>query len=90
MSGAARVATPGAQLGLPELQLGVIPGFGGTQRLPRLVGLEKSLEMMLKSKSIKAEEALKLGLVDKIVDQANAVHAACELAKSIASGSTKR
>ena len=90
MSCAARVATPGAQLGLPELQLGVIPGFGGTQRLPRLVGLEKSLEMMLKSKSIKAEEALKLGLVDKIVDQANAVHAACELAKSIASGSTKR
>jgi len=54
MSCNARVATPGAQLGLPELQLGVIPGFGGTQRLPRLVGLEKSLEMMLKSKSIKS------------------------------------
>lgn len=62
----ARVATPGAQLGLPELQLGVIPGFGGTQRLPRLVGLPKALEMMLKSKPIRAEEALKLGLVDVI------------------------
>ncbi|MBA0570916.1 hypothetical protein Golob_004516 [Gossypium lobatum] len=43
----ARISTPTAQLGLPELQLGVIPGFGGTQRLPRLVGLTKSLEMML-------------------------------------------
>jgi enoyl-CoA hydratase/3-hydroxyacyl-CoA dehydrogenase len=63
----ARVATPKSQLGLPELQLGVIPGFGGTQRLPRLVGLPKSLEMIMKSKSIGAEEALTLGLVDLVV-----------------------
>nr|KJB72710.1 hypothetical protein B456_011G191800 [Gossypium raimondii] len=63
----ARISTPTAQLGLPELQLGVIPGFGGTQRLPRLVGLTKSLEMMLTSKPVKGEEAVGLGLVDAVV-----------------------
>ncbi|GAB2266672.1 hypothetical protein Dimus_001666 [Dionaea muscipula] len=63
----ARISTSNAQLGLPELQLGVIPGFGGTQRLPRLVGLSKALEMMLMSKSIKAVEAQSLGLVDAVV-----------------------
>ncbi|KAI5650819.1 hypothetical protein M9H77_36824 [Catharanthus roseus] len=62
----ARICTSNAQLGLPELQLGIIPGFGGTQRLPRLVGLSKSLEMMLTSKPVKGEEALSLGLVDAI------------------------
>ncbi|XP_024961409.1 glyoxysomal fatty acid beta-oxidation multifunctional protein MFP-a isoform X1 [Cynara cardunculus var. scolymus] len=63
----ARIATSTAQLGLPELQLGIIPGFGGTQRLPRLVGLPKALEMMLTSKPVRGEEALSLGLVDAIV-----------------------
>ncbi|KAJ0091692.1 hypothetical protein Patl1_13269 [Pistacia atlantica] len=63
----ARIAAPKAQLGLPELTLGVIPGFGGTQRLPRLVGLPKAVEMMLLSKSIMSEEGKKLGLIDAIV-----------------------
>ncbi|GMH08298.1 hypothetical protein Nepgr_010138 [Nepenthes gracilis] len=63
----ARISTSDAQLGLPELQLGVIPGFGGTQRLPRLVGLSKALEMMLMSKPIKGVEAHSLGLVDAVV-----------------------
>ncbi|XP_015084741.1 glyoxysomal fatty acid beta-oxidation multifunctional protein MFP-a-like isoform X1 [Solanum pennellii] len=63
----ARISTPNAKLGLPELHLGIIPGFGGTQRLPRLVGLAKSLEMMLTAKLVKGEEALDLGLVDAIV-----------------------
>ncbi|KAG6575075.1 hypothetical protein SDJN03_25714, partial [Cucurbita argyrosperma subsp. sororia] len=63
----ARVSTKTAQFGLPELQLGLIPGFGGTQRLPRLVGLSKALEMMLTSKPVKGEEAFSLGLVDAIV-----------------------
>ncbi|XP_077240679.1 multifunctional protein 2 [Tasmannia lanceolata] len=62
----ARISTSTAQLGLPELQLGMIPGLGGTQRLPRLVGLSKALEMMLMSKPIKGEEAHALGLVDAI------------------------
>ncbi|KAM0984906.1 hypothetical protein ACFX14_012380 [Malus domestica] len=62
----ARISTPTAQLGLPELQLGLIPGFGGTQRLPRLVGISKALEMMLTSKPVKGEEAHDLGLVDAI------------------------
>ncbi|KAI5446416.1 peroxisomal fatty acid beta-oxidation multifunctional protein MFP2 isoform X2 [Lathyrus oleraceus] len=65
----ARISTPVAQLGLPELQLGVIPGGGGTQRLPRLVGLAKALEMMLTSKAIKGEEAYSLGLVDALVSR---------------------
>ncbi|KAK9084259.1 hypothetical protein Scep_030730 [Stephania cephalantha] len=67
----ARISTSTAQLGLPELQLGLIPGFGGTQRLPRLVGLSKALEMMLMSKSLKGEDAHGLGLVDAIVQKMN-------------------
>ncbi|TXG61404.1 hypothetical protein EZV62_012767 [Acer yangbiense] len=63
----ARIATPKTQLGLPELTLGVIPGFGGTQRLPRLIGLSKAVEMMMLSKSIMSEEGRKLGLIDAIV-----------------------
>lgn len=61
-----RVCTPGTKLGLPELTLGIIPGFGGTQRLPRLVGLAKAAEMMLTSSQITAEAGLKLGLVDQV------------------------
>ncbi|CAI8601302.1 unnamed protein product [Vicia faba] len=63
----ARVAVPKAQLGLPELTLGIIPGFGGTQRLPRLVGTSKAVEMMLTSKPITSEEGQKLGIIDAIV-----------------------
>ncbi|KAF9662538.1 hypothetical protein SADUNF_Sadunf18G0064600 [Salix dunnii] len=63
----ARIAAPKTQLGLPELSLGVIPGFGGTQRLPRLLGLTKAIEIMLLSKPIMSEEGKKLGLIDAIV-----------------------
>ncbi|XP_021741203.1 peroxisomal fatty acid beta-oxidation multifunctional protein MFP2-like [Chenopodium quinoa] len=63
----ARISTSNVQLGLPELQLGIIPGFGGTQRLPRLVGLSKALEMMLTSKAVRGSEAHDLGLVDAVV-----------------------
>ncbi|CAI9293303.1 unnamed protein product [Lactuca saligna] len=63
----ARIATPNAQLGLPELSLGIIPGAGGTQRLPRLLGLPKALDMMLTSKPIVSQEGHKLGLIDAIV-----------------------
>lgn len=54
-------------LGLPEVQLGLLPGSGGTQRLPRLVGLQKSLDMMLTGKQLRAKQALKVGLVDDVV-----------------------
>ena len=63
-----RVAVPGAQLGLPEVKLGVLPGAGGTQRLPRVVGVQKALEMMLSGNPIKAEEAEQIGLIDELVD----------------------
>nr|CAB3473099.1 unnamed protein product [Digitaria exilis] len=79
----ARIATPTAQLGLPELQLGIIPGFGGTQRLPRLVGLTKSLEMMLLSKPIKGGEAHELGLVDALVSPNDLVNTARQWALDI-------
>lgn len=57
----------GTKIGLPELQLGIIPGFGGTQRLPRLVGLQQALMMMLTSSPVKANVALGAGLVDAVV-----------------------
>lgn len=57
----------GTSIGLPELQLGIIPGFGGTQRLPRAVGLAKAVEMMLTSRPVKDKAALSLGLVDAVV-----------------------
>ncbi|KAG0462840.1 hypothetical protein HPP92_021316 [Vanilla planifolia] len=66
MSCHARISTPDAHFALPELSLGVIPGFGGTQRLPRLVGLPKAIEMMLLSKTISAKEGKEYGLVDAI------------------------
>lgn len=62
-----RVATKDAQLGLPEVKLGVLPGAGGTQRLPRVVGAGKALEMMLSGTPIKAPAAKELGLVDELV-----------------------
>ena len=61
-----RVAAPDAQLALPEVKLGLLPGAGGTQRLPRLIGAEQSLRMITTGEPIKAEKAAKLGLVDEL------------------------
>ena len=81
----ARVATPGTALGLPELQLGIIPGFGGTQRLPRAVGLQKAVEMMLTSAPIKAgPAALKAGIVDAVVPPEQLMQAARRMALDMA------
>uniref|UniRef100_A0A0E0L1J6 enoyl-CoA hydratase n=1 Tax=Oryza punctata TaxID=4537 RepID=A0A0E0L1J6_ORYPU len=79
----ARVSTSSAQLGLPELQLGIIPGLGGTQRLPRLVGLPKALEMLLMSKPLKGVEAHKFGLVDAVVSADELISTACSWALEI-------
>ncbi len=62
-----RVALDSARLGLPEVKLGLLPGAGGTQRLPRLVGAQKALEMIVGGNPVKAKEALSLGLVDEMV-----------------------
>jgi 3-hydroxyacyl-CoA dehydrogenase len=63
-----RVGTRDARFGLPEVKLGLLPGAGGTQRLPRVVGVEKALSMMVSGDPIRADEALKHGLIDEIVD----------------------
>ena len=63
-----RLATPNAKLGLPEIKLGLIPGYGGTQRLPRVIGEARALEMILTGKTIDAQTALAWGLVNRIVE----------------------
>lgn len=77
-----RVAGPKAKLGLPEVKLGLIPGAGGTQRLPRLVGRGRALDIMLTARSVSSEEALSIGLVDRRDEETadvGARHLAAEL-----------
>jgi enoyl-CoA hydratase len=62
-----RLALPNAKFGLPEVKLGLIPGYGGTQRLPRLVGQGRALDMVMTGRTVGAEEALAIGLVNRIV-----------------------
>jgi 3-hydroxyacyl-CoA dehydrogenase len=68
MAGHYRVAIAGAQVGQPEVKLGLIPGAAGTQRLPRLAGVAKAVEMCVSGNSVGAEEALKLGIIDRIIE----------------------
>ncbi len=63
-----RVAVPSAKMGLPEVNLGILPGAGGTQRLPRLAGTEAALEMITSGRHVSAAEALEKGIVDRVVD----------------------
>lgn len=63
-----RVATANARLGLPEIKLGLVPGYGGTQRLPRLVGEGRALDMVMTGRMIEAEEAERIGLVNRVVE----------------------
>src|SRR5437867_3440934 len=85
MAGHYRVASPDAQAGQPEVNLGIIPGAEGTQRLPRLVGVEAAVEMFVSGKAIRAPEAVRLGLFDKIIEgdlRAGAVAFARQVADS--------
>jgi len=79
-----RVAYEHAKLGLPEITLGIIPGWGGTQLLPRLVGAARAAEMILLGETITAQEALRLGLVNQLAAREAVQPAALELAQKIA------
>ncbi|RDI21337.1 3-hydroxyacyl-CoA dehydrogenase [Pseudacidovorax intermedius] len=78
-----RVALADAKLGLPEVQLGLMPGAGGTVRAPRLIGAEAALELMLSGRHVKAKEALSLGLVDRLADGDDAVAAGLAYAQAL-------
>lgn len=79
-----RVAAEHAKLGLPELNLAIIPGAGGTQRLARLVGVGKAKELIFTGEIITAEEAAKIGLVNYVVPQEKLLEKALELARKMA------
>jgi enoyl-CoA hydratase len=78
-----RIAAESAQIGLPEVNLGLIPGYGGTQRLPRLVGKGKAMEMILTGESIGAQEAERIGLVNGVVSLKDLIPRCRELAARI-------
>jgi 3-hydroxyacyl-CoA dehydrogenase/enoyl-CoA hydratase/carnithine racemase len=81
-----RVAAQGVDLGQPEVQIGLIPGAGGTQRLPRLIGLPNALEMITAGKPIKAEKALQRALVDEVVPREKLLEAALKAAQRFIKG----
>lgn len=79
-----RIASETARLGQPEVRLGLIPGYGGTQRLPRLVGKGAALKMLLTGEMVSAVEALRIGLVDEVVPATELMPRAQAIAKTIA------
>ncbi|MFQ5420778.1 MAG: enoyl-CoA hydratase/isomerase family protein, partial [Anaerolineae bacterium] len=72
-----------ATFGLTEVKWGIIPGAGGTQRLPRLIGITRALDMILTARRISAEEALQAGLISRLAPKGEALDAAIEVAESI-------
>ena len=80
-----RIAIPSAKCGLPEVQLGLLPGAGGTQRLPRVVGVEKALQMVTSGQHVSAKECLEMGLVDELASEEKLLEDAIILAKKIVS-----
>ena len=79
-----RIAGTDARIGLPEVKLGIIPGYGGTQRLARIVGRAKALELLLCGRTMSAREALEAGLVSRVVEPENLLPTCRELASRIA------
>ena len=63
-----RLVTANARMGLPEIKLGLIPGYGGTQRLPRVIGQARALEMIMTGRAVEAEEAVRIGLANRLID----------------------
>ena len=78
-----RIASDNAKMGQPEVKLGLIPGFGGTQRLARLVGKGQAMELILTGKMISAQHALQIGLVNQVVAQADLLPTCQQLANAI-------
>jgi enoyl-CoA hydratase len=87
MSAHIRVASSNARMGLPEVSLGVIPGYGGTQRLPQLIGKGKANEIIFTAGMLKADEALQWGLVNHVVEQADLLSKCEEIANKIVANS---
>lgn len=84
-----RIASERAVFGQPEILLGIIPGGGGTQRLPRLVGPSRAKELMITGRQVKSDEALRIGLADEVVPAERLMERALELAGAVASGATQ-
>ena len=82
----ARVGTAGARLGLPEVKLGLLPGGGGTQRLPRLIGAAHALPLILEGRSVDGKAALALGLLDQVCDEAGLLDCAVRKALALCAG----
>jgi enoyl-CoA hydratase len=80
-----RLAVPSARLGFPEIKLGLIPGYGGTQRLPRLVGEARATEMILTGRSVDADEAERIGLVNRVIRAGDLVEAGSQFAREMTS-----
>ena len=83
MSAHYRIAAPNTKVGLPEVLLGILPGAGGTQRLPRLCGVNMALDMMLTGKHVPAKEALSSGIIDEIAENSNTIDNGIEYAKKL-------
>lgn len=83
MSAHYRIAAPNTKVGLPEVLLGILPGAGGTQRLPRLCGVDMALDMMLTGKHVPAKEALSSGIIDEIAKNNNTIDNGIEYAKKL-------
>jgi enoyl-CoA hydratase/carnithine racemase len=82
-----RLAAEGIRLGQPEINLGIMPGFGGTQRLPRLIGQSKAMELILTGEPVSAQEAMGLGLVSQVVSADDLLRQAMGLARTMAAKS---
>jgi len=82
-----RIASSNARMGLPETSLGVIPGYGGTQRLPKIVGKGRALELILTGQMIPADRAFEIGLVNKVIPLAELLPSAASLAQKILNNS---